>query len=68
MKPRASFAGAAIEVSDLKRSVAFHRLWLPTLGFHRVWTSPDRLLWASMASVLLSAPVPPPASPSRSAG
>ena len=46
MKPRASFAGAAIEVSDLKRSVAFHRLWLPTLGFHRVWTSPDRVLWA----------------------
>jgi len=47
MKPRASFAGAAIEVSDLKRSVAFHRLWLPTLGFHRVWTSPDRVLWGT---------------------
>ena len=29
MKPRSSFAGAAIEVSDLARSVAFHRSWLP---------------------------------------
>jgi dienelactone hydrolase/catechol 2,3-dioxygenase-like lactoylglutathione lyase family enzyme len=46
MKPRASFAGAAIEVSDLARSVAFHRLWLPTLGFHRVWASPDRVMWS----------------------
>jgi dienelactone hydrolase/catechol 2,3-dioxygenase-like lactoylglutathione lyase family enzyme len=46
MKPRSSFAGAAIEVSDLARSVAFHRLWLPTLGFHRVWASPDRVMWS----------------------
>jgi dienelactone hydrolase/catechol 2,3-dioxygenase-like lactoylglutathione lyase family enzyme len=46
MKPRSSFAGAAIEVSDLARSVAFHRLWLPMLGFHRVWTSPDRVMWS----------------------
>ncbi len=30
---RSSFAGAAIEVSDLARSVAFHRLWLPMLGY-----------------------------------
>ncbi len=46
MRPRPSFAGAAIEVSDLKRSVEFHRLWLPMLGFHRVWTSPDRVMWS----------------------
>jgi dienelactone hydrolase/catechol 2,3-dioxygenase-like lactoylglutathione lyase family enzyme len=46
MKPRASFAGAAVEVSDLGRSVAFHRLWLPTLGFHRVWASPGRVMWS----------------------
>lgn len=46
MRPRSSFAGAAIEVSDLARSVAFHRLWLPMLGFHRVWTSPDRVMWS----------------------
>jgi len=46
MRPRPSFAGAAIEVSDLARSVAFHRLWLPMLGFHRVWTSPDRVMWS----------------------
>ena len=46
MKPRASFAGAAVEVSDLKRSVAFHRRWLPLLGFRRVWSTPDRVLWA----------------------
>ena len=46
MKPRASFAGAAIEVSDLARSVAFHRSWLPLLGFHRVWASPDRVMWS----------------------
>ena len=31
---------------DLARSVAFHRLWLPMLGFHRVWTSPDRVMWS----------------------
>jgi dienelactone hydrolase/catechol 2,3-dioxygenase-like lactoylglutathione lyase family enzyme len=46
MKPRSSFAGAAIEVSDLARSVAFHRTWLPLLGFHRVWASPDRVMWS----------------------
>ena len=46
MKPRSSFAGAAIEVSDLARSIAFHRLWLPMLGFRRVWASPDRVLWS----------------------
>jgi hypothetical protein len=46
MKPRASFAGAAVEVSDLGRSIAFYRLWLPMLGFHRVWASPDRVLWS----------------------
>ena len=46
MKPRASFAGAAVEVSDLGRSIAFHRLWLPMLGFHRVWAGPDRVLWS----------------------
>ena len=46
MRPRSSFAGAAIEVSDLARSVAFHRLWLPMLGFHRVWASPDRVMWS----------------------
>jgi len=46
MKPRPSFAGAAIEVSDLARSVAFHRLWLPMLGFRRVWSGPDRVLWS----------------------
>ena len=46
MRPRSSFAGAAIEVSDLDRSVAFHRLWLPMLGFHRVWASPDRVMWS----------------------
>ena len=46
MRPRSSFAGAAIEVSDLSRSVAFHRLWLPMLGFHRVWASPDRVMWS----------------------
>jgi catechol 2,3-dioxygenase-like lactoylglutathione lyase family enzyme len=46
MRPRSSFAGAAIEVSDLARSVAFHRVWLPMLGFHRVWASPDRVMWS----------------------
>src|SRR5260370_31729465 len=46
MRARPSFAGAAIEVSDLARSVAFHRLWLPMLGFHRVWASPDRVMWS----------------------
>ena len=46
MRARSSFAGAAIEVSDLARSVAFHRRWLPMLGFHRVWTSPDRVMWS----------------------
>ena len=46
MRPRSSFAGAAIEVSDLARSMAFHRLWLPMLGFHRVWASPDRVMWS----------------------
>jgi dienelactone hydrolase/catechol 2,3-dioxygenase-like lactoylglutathione lyase family enzyme len=46
MRPRSSFAGAAIEVSDLARSVAFHRQWLPMLGFRRVWASPDRVLWS----------------------
>ena len=47
MRPRPSFAGAAIEVSDLGRSVAFHRLWLPMLGFHRVWAGHDRVMWGS---------------------
>src|SRR6266446_2104541 len=46
MTTRSSFAGAAIEVSDLGRSIAFHRLWLPMLGFHRVWASPDRVMWS----------------------
>jgi dienelactone hydrolase/catechol 2,3-dioxygenase-like lactoylglutathione lyase family enzyme len=46
MRPRPSFAGAAIEVSDLGRSVAFHRLWLPMLGFRRVWAHPDRVMWS----------------------
>ena len=46
MRPRSSFAGAAIEVSDLRRSIAFHRRWMPLLGFHRVWTSPDRVMWS----------------------
>src|SRR5262249_60394153 len=46
MRPRPSFAGAAIEVSDLGRSVAFHRLWLPMLGFRRVWAGPDRVMWS----------------------
>ncbi|MFO1161712.1 MAG: alpha/beta fold hydrolase [Reyranellaceae bacterium] len=46
MPARPSFAGAAIEVSDLARSVAFHRLWLPMLGFNRLWASPDRVMWA----------------------
>ena len=46
MQPRSSFAGAAIEVSDLARSIAFHRLWLPMLGFRRVWASPDRVMWS----------------------
>ncbi len=45
-RARSSFAGAAIEVSDLGRSIAFHRLWLPMLGFHRVWASPDRVMWS----------------------
>src|SRR5215475_6233210 len=45
-RPRSSFAGAAIEVSDLGRSIAFHRRWLPMLGFHRVWASPDRVMWS----------------------
>ena len=46
MRPRPTFAGAAIEVSDLGRSVAFHRLWLPMLGFRRVWAGPDRVMWS----------------------
>ena len=46
MRARPSFAGAAIEVSDLARSIAFHRLWLPMLGFRRVWGSPDRVMWS----------------------
>jgi dienelactone hydrolase len=46
MRQRPSFAGAAIEVSDLARSVAFHRVWLPMLGFRRVWASPDRVMWS----------------------
>jgi dienelactone hydrolase/catechol 2,3-dioxygenase-like lactoylglutathione lyase family enzyme len=46
MRQRPSCAGAAIEVSDLARSIAFHRLWLPTLGFHRVWEGPSSVLWA----------------------
>jgi len=46
MRSRPSFAGAAIEVSDLGRSVAFHRLWLPMLGFHRVWAGDDRVMWS----------------------
>jgi len=46
MRPPPSFAGAAIEVSDLARSVAFHRQWLPLLGFRRVWAGPDRVMWA----------------------
>jgi dienelactone hydrolase/catechol 2,3-dioxygenase-like lactoylglutathione lyase family enzyme len=46
MKQRASFAGATIEVGDLARSIAFHRLWLPTLGFQRVWEGPGSVLWA----------------------
>jgi catechol 2,3-dioxygenase-like lactoylglutathione lyase family enzyme len=46
MRPHSSFAGAAIEVSDLARSVAFHRLWLPMLGFRRVWANPDRVMWS----------------------
>jgi dienelactone hydrolase/catechol 2,3-dioxygenase-like lactoylglutathione lyase family enzyme len=46
MRPRPSFAGAAIEVSDLRRSIEFHRRWLPMLGFHRVWASPDRVMWS----------------------
>ena len=46
MKPRASFAGAAVEVSDLGRSVAFHRLWLPMLGFRRVWAGDNRVMWS----------------------
>ena len=46
MRPRPSFAGAAIEVSDLALSVAFHRLWLPMLGFNRHLASPDRLMCA----------------------
>ena len=46
MRQRSSFAGAAIEVSDLARSVAFHRQWLPMLGFHRVWASADRVMWS----------------------
>ena len=46
MRPRSSFAGAAIEVSDLARSIAFHRMWLPMLGFRRVWASPDRVMWS----------------------
>ena len=33
-------------MSDLARSVAFHRLWLPMLGFRRVWASPDRVMWS----------------------
>ena len=33
-------------MSDLGRSVAFHRLWLPMLGFRRVWTGPDRVMWS----------------------
>jgi dienelactone hydrolase/catechol 2,3-dioxygenase-like lactoylglutathione lyase family enzyme len=46
MQARSSFAGAAVEVSDLGRSVAFHRLWLPMLGFRRVWASADRVMWS----------------------
>jgi dienelactone hydrolase/catechol 2,3-dioxygenase-like lactoylglutathione lyase family enzyme len=46
MKSRSSFAGASIEVGDLARSVAFHRLWLPTLGFQRVWEGTGSVLWA----------------------
>ena len=46
MRQRASFAGAAVEVSDLARSIAFHRLWLPMLGFRRVWASADRVMWS----------------------
>ena len=33
-------------MSDLGRSIAFHRLWLPMLGFHRVWASPGRVMWS----------------------
>jgi dienelactone hydrolase/catechol 2,3-dioxygenase-like lactoylglutathione lyase family enzyme len=44
--PRPSFAGAAIEVRDLDASIAFHRQWLPVLGFRRVWVGPERVLWA----------------------
>src|SRR5260370_20139798 len=46
MRPRFSFAGAAMEVRDLGRSIAFHRLWLPMVGFRRVWASPDRVMWS----------------------
>src|SRR5258708_4799455 len=46
MTARSSFAGAAIEVTDLGAPIAFHRLWLPMLGFHRVWASPDRVMWS----------------------
>ena len=52
MRPRSSFAGAAIEVSGLARSIAFHRLWLPMLGFRRVWASPDRVMWSRAQSTM----------------
>jgi dienelactone hydrolase len=43
---RPSFAGAAIEVRDLDASIDFHRVWLPVIGFRRVWAGPDRVMWA----------------------
>lgn len=46
MHDRPSFAGAAIEVRDLQSAIAFHRVWLPTLGFRRVWAEPGRVMWA----------------------
>ncbi|MBM3623682.1 MAG: hypothetical protein FJX20_23690, partial [Alphaproteobacteria bacterium] len=45
-RPPASFIGATIEVADLVASTAFHRRWLPLLGFTRIGADADRVLWA----------------------
>lgn len=46
VRPPAAFIGATIEVADLAASTAFHRRWLPLLGFVRVGGDADRVLWA----------------------
>ena len=45
VRPPASFIGATVEVADLAASTAFHRQWLPLLGFVRIGADADRVLW-----------------------